>query len=61
MNKVSIKMNQKGIIRVLDEKMKYFDICYWKERIKNPDSPDLANWKRRRRTEVQNRFKRFMF
>ncbi|MFX0015080.1 MAG: hypothetical protein ACFFB2_08155 [Promethearchaeota archaeon] len=46
-------MKKKELLRSLEENTKYFDICYWKERRKNPNSPDLDNWIHRKRRRFQ--------
>jgi hypothetical protein len=43
------KMTEKTILTTLEEYTKYFDLCYWKERRLNPESPDLKNWTARKR------------
>jgi hypothetical protein len=47
------KMNVKKILMELEEYTKYFDLCYWKERRQNPNSPDLNNWTARKRNQFQ--------
>ncbi|MHA2276516.1 MAG: hypothetical protein ACXAC2_12145 [Candidatus Kariarchaeaceae archaeon] len=47
-------MKEKTILTILEEYTKYFDLCYWKERRKNPDSLDLKNWTARKRKNFHN-------
>lgn len=47
------KMKERKILTRIEESTKYFDLCYWKERRKNPDSPDLKNWTARKRKNLQ--------
>jgi hypothetical protein len=46
-------MNEKEILIKLEEYTKYFDLCYWKERRQNPNSPDLDNWTAKKRRYFQ--------
>jgi hypothetical protein len=47
-------MSNKTRISRLEEFTKYFDLCYWKERRIDPESPDLRNWRARKRKNFQN-------
>jgi hypothetical protein len=49
----AIKMNVIKILMDLEEYTKYFDLCYWKERSINPESPDLDNWTTKKRSQFQ--------
>ncbi|MHA2248348.1 MAG: hypothetical protein ACXADY_25585 [Candidatus Hodarchaeales archaeon] len=46
-------MKERKILAIIEENTKYFDLCYWKERRVNPDSPDLKNWTERKRKNFQ--------
>ncbi|MFX0173676.1 MAG: hypothetical protein ACFE9L_17445 [Candidatus Hodarchaeota archaeon] len=46
-------MKGRKILTIIEENTKYFDLCYWKERRKNPNSPDLKNWTVRKRKNFQ--------
>ncbi len=48
------KLKEITILSRIEEYTKYFDLCYWKERRKNPDSTDLKNWTARKRTKFRN-------
>jgi hypothetical protein len=42
--KKTMKLNEKNLLMNLEEYTKYFDLCYWRERRMNPESPDLDDW-----------------
>ncbi|MHA1995432.1 MAG: hypothetical protein ACW97Z_12890 [Candidatus Hodarchaeales archaeon] len=49
-------MKKKHLLTELEEKTKYFDVCYWKERRTNPNSHDLKNWTARKRRNFQRKW-----
>ncbi|MFX0051186.1 MAG: hypothetical protein ACFE8U_07835 [Candidatus Hermodarchaeota archaeon] len=46
-------MKGRKFLTIIEENTKYFDLCYWRERRRNPDSPDLENWTARKRKNFQ--------
>jgi len=45
-------MTEKSILTTIEEFTKYFDVCYWKERRKNPNSPKIKNWTAEKRKKA---------